>query len=184
MKSRDSMFIRSPEEKSKEKHITFEEDSQKISKPPNLHESNQLATSSHRKRTVFNNRKSRRTAQSMQLFGNETVEEYFKRIDIEKTKKKNLIQAEIREQMMSLSQIFPRLNLSPSLRLKWIRVRTKLKLHVSMVKSHKEIKLYGLNYSKKGQERYKIKFTYFYPHLPNQGNLNVIPLMEKRINLF
>ena len=154
MKSADSMFVRSPEEKSKEKHITFEEDSQKIFKPSNLNESNQLPTTIQRKRNVFNNRKSRRTAQSMQLFGNETVEEYFKRIDIEKKKKKNLIQAEIREQNMSLSQIFPRLNLSPALRLKWIRVRHKLKLHVSMVKSHKDIKLYGLNYSKKGPERY------------------------------
>ena len=154
-KSADSMFVHSPEEKLKEKHITFEEDSQKTSKPSNFNENTQLATSSsQRKRKLFNNRKSRRTAQSMQLFGNETVEEYFKRIDIEKSKKKNLIQAEIREQMMSLSQIFPRLNLSPTLRLKWIRVRYKLKLHVAMVKSHKEIKLYGLNYYRKGQDRY------------------------------
>ena len=87
----------------------------------------------------------RREAKSLILVGNETTENYFKRIELERNKKKSLIQAEIKEQMISLSTSFPKLNLSPSLKLKWLRFRTKLKLHVSFLRSHKEMKLYGIS---------------------------------------
>lgn len=98
---------------------------------------------------VFENKKDdkKRKLQSLCLVGNEKIEEYFKRVKEERLKIKTHIEKEIEEQKLSLSKIFPQLHLKKKLKEKWFRVRTKLKLHVSLLKSHKEIKLYGVNHN-------------------------------------
>lgn len=89
----------------------------------------------------------KRKLQSLCLVGDEKIEEYFKRIKEERLKIKTHIEKEIEEQKLSLSKIFPQIHLKKHLKEKWFRVRTKLKLHVSLLKSHKDIKLYGINHN-------------------------------------
>lgn len=105
-------------------------------------------------------RSKRKDFKSMVLVGNETVDEYFKRINNERLQKKDIIQREIEEQKLSFSTIFPVLHLRKQLKDKWFRVRNKLKLHVSLVKSHKEIKLYGININ--GSNKIKFLFKKYF----------------------
>ena len=149
--SSDSLFVHSTDAKSNEKHINFQESTppkpKKISfldKPPIISVPRVF------KKRHINHMFAKRTAKSTLLVGNETIEKYFMRIENEKIEKKNLIKAEIKEQTLSLTQIFPQMHLTPELKVKWIRVRNKLRIHVSMVKSHQDVKLFGLNYNKNG----------------------------------
>ena len=96
---------------------------------------------------LISNTSKRREAKSMMLKGNETIEDYFKRIDMERNQKKTLLQEEIKEQMQSLTTIFPSIKLSKNLKTKWFRVRNKLKLHCSFMKSHRNIKLFGITHT-------------------------------------
>lgn len=93
----------------------------------------------------------RRKAMKSILIGNETLDNYFRKLALGKSKKEKELKSEIIKTNTELIEYFPILNLNENLKHKWNRVKQKIHIHFGFLKARRNMEMFGIDHDKSSE---------------------------------